>query len=242
VQVNNPSLQKKNDYSLSLAYSTPSGADLNGGYAITNRLAVIGGLYAYKNKDHEEESTLFSSTRDSSILTYKHKGFHLGLGVYLPLTKDKSPFFLSFFGGYTKGSFDMRENLYQTYPPATANPKSNFYKSNIDRWFLQGSINFYDKIIHQSFITRFNYAGYNNVNTDYTFNEQVSYNLPPQAYPKWSSFLDFSFDTKIFFSKNQTVGLQLFGTATTRVSSKEYNFYIYPFRLGVGLVLKSPFK
>jgi len=242
-QVNNPSLQGKKDYSLSLAFSAPSGFDFNGGYAITNRLAVIGGLYTYKNKDKEEQYfPILSSNRDSTALSYKHKGFHAGAGIYLPLSQKKSSAFISFFGGYTKGDFEMREKFYEISPVPSTSPKLNFYKSDINRWFIQGGIHSYHELINFSFITRFNYVGYSNVTTDYTFDQQASFNFPPLAYPKWSSFLDFSFDTKIFFSKKQMVGLQLFGTATTRLNKKDFNFYIYPFRLGIGVVLKSPFN
>lgn len=237
-QVNNPSLESKNDYSVNLSYSNPSGFDFNGGYAITDRWAIIGGLYSYKNKDQEENFFLFSSDHDSSSLSYKHKGFHIGTGIFIPLSKTPS-IFLSFFSGYTNGSFEMREVLYNNN--ATI-PKLNFYKSDINRWFLQGALNLYFPSVHQSFITRLNYVGYGNVVTDYTANEQSAYNLPPVVYPKWSTFLDFSFDTKIFFSKEQRLGLQIFGIATGRLNRKEHNFNYYPFRLGAGIVLKSPFK
>lgn len=241
-QVNNPSLQAKKDHSLSLTFSIPSGFDFTGGYAITNRLALIGGVYSYKNKDKQEDYSLFSSTRDSAALSYKHKGFHAGVGIYIPLSQKKLSTFISFFGGYTKGNFEMREAFYEISPTPSTSPKLNFYKSDINRWFIQGGINLYHKFIHQSFITRFNYVGYSNVNTDYTFDQQTFFNLPPLVYPKWSSFLDFSFDTKIFFSKNQMVGLQIFGTVTTRLNKEDYNFIIYPFRLGAGIVFKSPFN
>lgn len=241
-QVNNPCLEGKNDYSVSLSYSSPSGFDFNSGYAITNRWAVIGGLYTYKNRDREENNYLFSQNRDSALLLYKHKGFHIGTGVYIPLSKEKKlATSISFFGGYTKGSFEMQESLYEVSPTPSTLPKLNFYKSDINRWFLQGSISLSDNFIHQSFITRFNYVGYNNINTDYTANEQVSFNLPDVGYPKWSSFLDFSFDTKIFFSKERNFGVQFFGTVSTRLNRKDFNFYYYPFRGGIGIILKSPF-
>jgi hypothetical protein len=240
-QVNNPSLEKKNDYSASLSYSSPSGFDANGGYAITNRWAVIGGLYAYKNRDREENYYLFSQNRDSSLLKYKHSGFHIGTGLYFPLSKKKLSPGVSFFVGYTKGKFEMQEVFYEISPVPSTSPKLNFYSSDMNRWFIQGSLHLYDRMFHQSFITRFNYVGYSNVLTDYDSNQQYSFNLPPQAYPKWSAFLDFSFDTKIFFSRKQQLGLQLFGTVSTRLNRQDFNFYYYPFRGGIGFVLKSPF-
>ena len=239
-QVNSPSLQQKKDYNLSLLVSTPSGFDFNGGYALTNRLAVIGGLYTYKNRDTEEDFSVFSTNIDSSLLLYKHKGFHAGAGAFIPLVQEKNSFFMSFFGIFTKGNFEMREKLFSNTIPSSS-PKLNFYKGKINRWSLQGSLHFYNKIIHQTLTTRLNYVGYNNVVTDYTLSEQTSFNLPPIAYPEWTTFLDFSFDTKIFFTKKQTLGLQLFGTVTGLLNRKDYNFYYYPMRLGVGFVLKPPY-
>lgn len=240
-QVNNPSLQKKNDYSASLTYSTPSGFDGTAGFAITKNLAVIGGAYTYKNKDEEVDITLFSRGWDSASIVYKHSGFHIGVGTFFPLSKNSSTSFLSFFGGLTKGNFEMREKFYDDVTPPPGNPNLYFYKSEINRWFLQGSINLYFKDIYQSFTTRFNYAGYDNVTTNYPAEQQHYSSLPPYEYSKWSSFLDFSFDTKIFFSEQHRLGLQLFGSVTTRLKEEDFDFYIYPFRMGFGVVLRSPF-
>jgi hypothetical protein len=238
-QVNNPSLKAKNDYSLSLAYSAPSGFDLNTGYAITNRLAVIAGAYAYKNRDKEVAYSILPSHKDSSLLVYKHNGFHAGAGIYFPLSKKNQSEFISFFAGYIKGSFEMRENFYDlTNNPTTA--ILNFYNSDLNRWFLQGSMNACYDIFDISFITRFNYAGYSNVTTDYSIDQQHSFSLPPNGYPQWSSFLDFTLDAKVFFLKNKSFGLQFFGTTTTRLNKKSNDFFIYPLRLGMGIVLRHP--
>ena len=109
----------------------------------------------------------------------------------------------------------MNEKLYHLAPPPSS-LQSNFYNSRVTRWFAQGSLNFYDKIIHQSFIARLNYVGYDGVSTDYSGPEQDSYKLPPTGYPKWSQFLDLSFDTKIFFTKDRRIGVQVFGTMNTK--------------------------
>lgn len=240
-QINTPSLQKKNDHNFSASVSTPSGFDLNGAFALTNRLAIIGGVFNYKNKDGEKDYSIFSTQRDSSLLTYKHRGFHIGAGGYFPLTKfTSSSLSLSFFGTFTKGDFEMTESLFTTANPGVE--KKNFYNSDIKRWALQSSLHFYSKHIHQAITTRYNYVGYFNVETDYTSAEQFSYNLPPDAYSRWSSFIDFGFDTKIFFSEKQKLGLQIFGNVTARVNDKDDDFYHYPFRIGAGLVVKSPFK
>ena len=241
-QINNPSLQQKKDHSFSLAYSTPAGFDFNGGYAITKRLAIIGGAYTHKNRDEEEAYSIFSRYNASSRLLYRHKGFHGGAGAYFPLSKKNHENIVSFFAGYTTGSFRMDETLYENSPDTSAPARVSFYKSNINRYFLQGSINIYSKNYEFSFISRYNYVGYANVVTDYTTNEQQSFRLPPLGYPKYSDFLDLAFDSKFYLTNNPQIGLQIFGSITPRLKRREFNFDYYPFRLGIGLVLKNPFK
>ncbi len=118
-----------------MAYSTPSGFDFTGGYAITNRLAIIGGASTHRNKDQEEEFSIFSSYNASSSLLYRHKGFHGGAGAYFPLSKKNHENIVSFFAGYTKGSFRMDETLYENSPDTSAPARVSFYKRNIGRYF-----------------------------------------------------------------------------------------------------------
>jgi hypothetical protein len=245
IQINNPSLQQKNDHSFSITYSVPSGFDFAGGYAITNRLAIIGGAYMHKNRDKEEDNSIFNNRDATATLLYRHKGFHGGLGIYLPLSKGKVATFASFFGGYIKGSFRMDEHYSETTsgtsPPASVTRES-FYKSKIGRYFLQGSINFYGKGFEISLLSRYNYVVYSDVTTDYTTTDQHNFSLPPLGYPRFSQFFDLGFDSKFFFTKNRRIGLHVFSSATTRLNRKDFNFYYYPFRLGIGLVLKNLFK
>jgi hypothetical protein len=244
-QINNPSLEKKNDHSFSLAYSLPSGFDFTGGYAITNRLAIIGGAYSHKNSDEEKTALLFSNDNSSASLLYRHKGYHAGLGIYLPLSKERrTETFTSFFAGYTQGSFRMDERYFEnsspnTNPPTSTPTRISFYSSNIGRYFLQGGLNLYVTDHEVSFICRYNYVNYSDISTDYSVDQQQNFNFPPLGNPRHSQFLDFAFDTKIFFTENPKIGLQIFGSATTRLSNRDRNFRYYPFRLGIGLVIKN---
>ena len=241
-QINNPSLQQKNDHCFSIAHSRPSGFDFTGGYAITNRLAVIGGAYIHKNRDNEEEFSIFSNYNASSRLLYRHKGFHGGLGIYFPLSKKNAASFASFFGGYTQGSFRMDERYFENAAPSASPTRESFYKSNISRYFLQGSINAYSKNYEISFISRYSYVGYANVITDYTIDQQYSFNLPPLGYPEFSQFLDLAFDSKFFLTNDPQIGLQIFGSVTTRLKRRDFNFHYYPFRIGIGVIIKNLFK
>jgi hypothetical protein len=240
--INNPSLKQKNDHAFAVGYSIPSGFDFNSGYAITNRLAIIGGAYSHRNRDKEEEFALFSNESASSRLVYRHKGIHGGAGVFFPLVKKKSPGFASFFAGYMKGNFRMDERYFDNNVSPTLPARITFYKSNIDRYFLQGSMTAYPENAEISFSTRYNYVVYGDVVTDYSLDEQHSYKLPTVGYPASSQFLDLAFDAKIYFSEHPQWGLQLFGSITPRLKKRDFDFYYYPFRLGIGLVVKNPFK
>jgi len=242
-QINTPSLQQKNDHSFSLTYSDPSGFDFTSGYAITNRLAIIAGAYSYRNKDHQTATLLFSNITTNAQLLYRHKGFHSGLGFYFPLSKKESGTYASFFTGYTKGNFNMDEhNVATDNSSGTITTNDFFYKSDIGRYFLQGAFNAYLDRFEISILTRYNYVAYTDVTTNYSANDQQNSNLPPLGYSKNSQFIDLAFDGKYFFTDNRMFGLHLFGCGTTRLNRKEFNFYYYPFRFGLGFVVKNPFR
>jgi len=236
-------LQKKNDHSFSLTYSSPLGMDFTGGYAFTNRLAIIAGGYVYRNSDNQTEDVIFSDITLTAALLYKHKGFHGGLGFYFPLSKKNNSTFASFFGGYTAGNFRMNEHQVEMdHNSGTTTARDLFYTSNIGRYFVQGGINMYLQDFEMSFLTRYNYVAYSNVNTDYPTSQQVSSNMPTVGYSKNSQFLDFGFNGKCFFTKDRRFGIEFFGSGTARLNPKEFNFYYYQFRLGAGIVVKNPFQ
>ena len=136
----------------------------------------------------------------------------------------------------------MDETLIEYFEDSTTSPKNNFYKSDISRYFLQAGLGFYEKKFEFSIVTRFNYVGYSDVNTNYDSSDQYRYNLPDIAYPAFSQFLDFGFDSKFFLDNKRRVGLQIFGSATARINRRDYNFYHYPFRLGIGIIVRNAFK
>jgi len=243
--INNPSLQQKNDHSLSLTYSGPSGFDFTGGYAITNGLAIIGGAYVYRNNDHQVENDIFSDLTTNSDLLYKHKGFHGGMGYFFALSKKTKSTYASFFTGYTKGNFSMNEHAVETdntgtTPVTTTN--DYFYKSDIGRYFLQGAFNGYLDRFEISVSAKYKYVTYTNVVTNYPITIQDESNLPPLGYSKISQFLDMGFDARYFFSEKRTVGLTLFAIGTARLNRKEFNPYYYGYRLGLGVVFKNAFQ
>lgn len=241
-QINNPSLQKKGDHSFSAAYSSPSGFDFSGGFALTNRLALIGGAYTHKNNDTEEETSIFSNPDEdaSAKLLYSNKGWHGGLGTYFPLSKKTGENFLSFFAGYTTGNFRMDERYYQDNAPSAT--RVSFFKSTIRRYFLQGSFSEYTKHSEFSLTCRYNNVIYSDIITDYTPDQQYNFSFPPLGYSRYSQFLDFGFTGKFFLPDSPWMGFQVFGSFTTRLNRQESNFYYYPFRAGFGLVVRNPFR
>lgn len=239
--INNPSFQKKNDHSFSVVYSQPSGFDINGGYAITHRLAIIGGVYSYKNRDKEETALLFSNDNSTASLLYRHKGYHGGLGVFLPLDNNARTT-VSFFSGYIQGKFRMDERFFENTTPSTTPTRISYYKSDIGRYFLQGSLNSFNRNIDASFTCRYNYVNYSNITTDYSIDQQISFAFPPVGNPRHSQFLDFAFDTRFYFDEKAKVGLQFSGLASSRLTNRENNFRYYGLRFGIGVIIKNPFE
>jgi len=125
-------------------------------------------------------------------------------------------------------------------PTTTTN--DYFYKSDIGRYFLQGGFNAYLNQLEISLLARYDYVSYTDVTTSYSVSDQQNFNLPPLGYSKNSQFLDIAFDSKYFFTSDRRFGLQLFVSATARLNRKEFNFYYYPFRYGLGLIVKNPFR
>jgi hypothetical protein len=244
VPVNNPSLQKKKDFSVNATISAPKGFDLNGGFALTNRLAVIAGAYSHKNKETEIAGQITPSGihDDSSKLVYRHNGITIGTGAYFPLSKRKSSAYLSFFAGMSTGSFRMNEEMYENQVNSPGPPVFHSYKSRLNRYFLQTSLNFYDKNVEVSFTSRYSLVGYKKINTDYTNGQLSSYRLPPFTTPELNSFLDLAFDLKVLFSQNTRWGMQLFGVITGRLDNDEYGiaqYDYYPIRIGTGIFFRG---
>ena len=242
-QINDPVLQQKNDHSFALSFSDPSGFDFTGAYAITNRLAIIGGAYSYRNHEKQSEDHWFSSVSATASLQYRHKGFHGGLGVYFPVTKKNRNAYVSFFTGYTSGRFRMDENYVETdLSTGTTTTRESFYKSDIGRYFIQGGFNSYMGRFEISMLSRYNYVVYSNVSTNYSTTDQFDFSLPPLGYSKYSEFLDFGVDGKYFFTNERRFGIETFFAFTARMNRKEFNFPYYDTRIGIGLVARNPFR
>lgn len=241
-QINNPSLREKNDHAFSLTYSGPSGFDFTGGYAVTNRFALIGGGYAYRNNDQQTQSSPFSGVHIDSKLLYKHHGFHGGLGFYFPLSQKPNRTFASFFTGYTLGKFDMNEHQVRTDGNNAPMTHDFVYNSDIGRYFIQGSFTGYMDQLEMSVSMRYNYITYSNSSTDYSPEDQRDFRLPPNGYSRNSEFLDLGFEMKYYFSNDGRFGMNFFAMGTTRLNRKEFDFDYYGYRVGMGIVVRNPFK
>jgi hypothetical protein len=241
--VNTPTLHKKKDFSASATFSAPTGFDFNGGFALTNRLALIAGAYTHKNRDIETRQG-FTSQEDSSNLTYRHKGFTFGAGAFFPLSKKSHETFFSFYGGINTGSFNMKEEFYRINPPPTSGPVFNNYNSRLNRYFLQGSLNYYGEPGEASLTFRYNFVEYKKITTDYTDNQLSQFRLPPFVTKPVNSFLDMALDFKVYLSRDPVIGVQFFGVFSGRTNDWDdmgttSYYYYYPYRFGTGIFFRS---
>ncbi len=244
IPVNNPSLQGKNDFSVNATVSAPKGFDVNGGYALTNHLAIIAGGFTHKNEAIETAGPFspLGIHDDSSNLEYRHHGITIGAGAYFPLSKLYSPGYFSFFGGISTGSFRMNEEMYENQINSPGPPVFHFYKSRVSRYFLQAGLSHYGKYFEASITTKYNLVGYNQVNSDYTNSQLADFHLPPFTTPEYNSFLDIVFDLKVFFSNKPRWGIQFFNVVTARLDNdnngvKQYDYYFL--RMGTGIFFRG---
>src|SRR5688572_6008285 len=237
--VNNPSLKAKNDFSVSATYSEPNGLDINGGYAISNRLAIIAGGYTHKTGDIQHY--WFNNVHDSSNLIYRDNGFTIGAGTYFPIADSKN--FFSGFAGLSTGDFKMTEDFYAISPNA-----SHFfynYKSRLNRYFVQGSFNHYGGVLEISLNLKLNLVEYKNVTTDYSDNQLQNYYLPPFDARRINSFLDMGIDIKGYISQNPRIGIHYFAVGTNRLNNEEllvngHGYYAYyGLRTGIGIIISK---
>jgi hypothetical protein len=182
---NVPNLTEKGDSKLAVYYATGNrgtgrgkpladerfsnrGLDLQAAYAVTNHWGLL-----FNHSLRKETNTgEFGRQIDSAVIRYNRRLTEFGIGYFGRFNKSKSLF--QVFAGYSFGQSSFtdlgRNNNNVNY--------SRFHRASIKKIFLQPTIQA-DVTPHftTSFANRFNFVFFNNINTDYTPQEQTSYLL-----------------------------------------------------------------
>jgi hypothetical protein len=180
---NNPYFSKKGQSQLSALYSSSGGnrdastdgyargADLQGGYSISDHWALTAGYFNRNEKDVYDYYTSNTSL-DSSIVTYKRNLLDLGAGYFFPLDQRKDIMLNIFAGlGFGKFSFDDIGKL-------NGANYNRYHNSSITKWFIQPAINFTTgPYFRAAVIFRSSFVHYGNIQTSYTASELRDFSL-----------------------------------------------------------------
>lgn len=150
---NVPLMQEKGDLSVSLSTSNVQGA-----YAISNSLAVMGNAYF---RDNDWETTPVDTALTKPV---KYQANRLlaeaGLGYYRPLG-DNAVF--ETYGGAGIGSIHFENN--NEYFQAGASRKGALYKARMGKAFIQPQIGYKSDYVDVIFSTRISALTFDNVDT-----------------------------------------------------------------------------
>lgn len=144
------------------------GLDLQAAYALSNHVGV---LFNHSIRS-EINSGSFENIVDSAVIRYKRRLTEFGVGYFGRFNKSKSMF--QVFAGYSFGQSNFtdagkdRSNIYY----------NRYHRAHIGKIFLQPAIQAdLSPNFTTSFVNRFNFVFFNNVQTDYTDEEQTRYLL-----------------------------------------------------------------
>lgn len=178
---NNPYFREKGESKLAAYYSTAAsendlqdeysdGLDLQAGYAVSDHWALTADYFKRNEKD-----VFFDYNRnffDSSIIRYDRHLVNFGAGYFMPITNDKKIMF-NIFGGVGFGRFSFND-----YGFDNGINYSRYYNSDITKWYIQPSINFFPaKYFRTGLIGKVSWVHYGDVLTSYSPAESEYYDL-----------------------------------------------------------------
>jgi hypothetical protein len=178
---NNPYFKEKGESKFAAYYSSSkdnasakefaNGWDLQGAYAIGEHWALTASLFNRREQDVYKYNSS-NNPFDSSVVKYKRNMFETGGGYFISVNPKKT-ITINLYGGAAFGKFSIDDN--------GINGNTNYnrtHSSKITKWFLQPSVNFMPgKFIRLSFSIKTSNVHYGNIQTNYTNNELLYFNL-----------------------------------------------------------------
>ncbi len=185
---NVPLLTKKGDSKVAAAYSTngvtsetnntdnqytkntSQGFDVQGAVALSDNIAIQG---SYFYRGEKTNSTWNNSFFNSSAIRYKRSMFEFGAGFYTALDSRQRVFLQAFAGGGF-GKTTIKDNGVDQ----AQLPYSRYYNTDLAKFYLEPSITFRAKeVFAGSIATRVSVLKFRNINTNYSQNEKMGFNL-----------------------------------------------------------------
>lgn len=213
---NVPLMEEKGDASISI-----STTNLQGAYAISDHMAVMGNVYFRENSWENNPDSNTTLTMD-----YQANRFlgELGIGYYKPLS-DNAVFELYGGGGLGNIGFELEDS----------NPLyDREYKANIQKLFIQPDIGFHSEYFDFVFSTRFSLLNFYDVDTtNYTIPNLDSdnlYNLDKQPYIFLEPALTLRFGYKFIKAYTQAI-------VATKLNPEQINYRSFGVNVGIELDL-----
>ncbi len=151
--------------------NTAQGVDLQGAVAVTNNIAIQA---AYFNRSEKANQNSSSLTGDKSNVKYKRNLFEFGAGFFTPVDKKQHMLVQVYAGaGFGKTKINERGTDFNL------NLYTRFYNTNITKFYLEPSITFKTPkdIFAATIATRGSVIKFGKIQTDYTHDEKLDYNL-----------------------------------------------------------------
>lgn len=191
---NNPYFREKGESKLAAYYSSGgddnprtghknNGFDLQGAYALSKNWAITTSFFS------RQESDIYTSSHynffDSSYINYKRHITDFGGGYFVPLNRRQNAFF-AIYGGIGFGEFSINDKGIDR----ARNSYSRFHNSDITKWFIQPSFNFFaGNYFRMALIGKFSFVHYGNISTSY-LNEELQYYWLDRIKSKTISFFE----------------------------------------------------
>ncbi len=159
----------RSDGNVDVSNSSSNGIHLQGGYAVSNHVAVLGSYNNIRQRNQYNDS--YSDPFDSSNVLYKRNEFTVAGDYYLTADDQKSVFHV--IGGFTFGKLSFTDN-----GKDAGSNYSRFFKSNSFMAFVQPTFTLYS-FEHTGFTIypKVSYVQYGSVNTNYTDQEKTRLRL-----------------------------------------------------------------
>lgn len=208
------------------------GFDVQGAVAASNNIAVQAGYY--NRSETANQNSGFSGDSKAAI-KYKRNLFEFGFGYFTPVDKKQHMLF-QVYGGAGFGKTKINERGTFNYVDSSY---TRFYNTNITKFYLEPSITFKTPkdIFAATIATRGSIIKFGKVQTDYTQNEKIDYNL--DSLDRYAVFFfEPSFVGSFGFPKMPGMRIEL-QAGMSLLYDKSFIDY-RPFNFSIGLVFDIP--
>jgi len=170
-RANVPLMSEKNEMQLDGSLPVIRGFDASAAYCLASHLGVM--LNGSWKNDHQK----FDGTSTNELLPpekvqYHRSSIDLGIGYF---ANGSNGLHVECYGGIGKGKFSIDDYGHLSNP---STPYTRYYYSKLDRLFIQPAFGITRRDVQVALFARFLFQRYHDLQTDYSTDEMVYYNIP----------------------------------------------------------------